>query len=306
MVSLVGYTGFVGSNLANSYHFNGLYNSKNIQAAYHTNPDLLIYAGLRAEKFLANKDEKADFALIEQAIKNIKAICPKQMVLISTIDVYRTPVQVDEDTPIITDTLHPYGKNRYYLEQWVENNIKDYLIVRLPGLFGENIKKNFIFDIIRIIPSMLNESKYLELSKTSAIVQDSYVIQANGFYHCRDLSETEKSRLKQEFLSIGFSALNFTDSRGVFQFYNLSNLWGHIQSALKRNICLLNLATEPVRIDELYYYIFQRDFVNKVAQEVPCYDFRTKYSEPFNGRAGYIFDKGYTLKAIKQFVEAQR
>ena len=56
MVALVGYTGFVGSNIyaAAGDQIDAVYNSKNIENAFGTNPDVLIYAGLRAEKYLAN------------------------------------------------------------------------------------------------------------------------------------------------------------------------------------------------------------------------------------------------------------
>ena len=58
--ALVGYTGFVGSNICAGEKFEGLYNSKNIGEAYGTNPDLLVYAGLRAEKYLANHEPDKD------------------------------------------------------------------------------------------------------------------------------------------------------------------------------------------------------------------------------------------------------
>ena len=51
---LVGYTGFVGSNIYAKGQFDYVFNSSNIQDSYGLNPDLLIYAGLRAEKYLAN------------------------------------------------------------------------------------------------------------------------------------------------------------------------------------------------------------------------------------------------------------
>ncbi len=56
MKALVGYTGFVGSNIydAAGKEIDTVYNSRNIEEAYGTMPDLLIYAGLRAEKYLAN------------------------------------------------------------------------------------------------------------------------------------------------------------------------------------------------------------------------------------------------------------
>ena len=67
MKALVGYTGFVGSNIYASGDFDAVYNSKNIEDAYGTNPDLLVYAGLRAEKYLANNDPKKDMEVIIQA-----------------------------------------------------------------------------------------------------------------------------------------------------------------------------------------------------------------------------------------------
>ena len=50
MKALVGYTGFVGSNIYDAGDFDAFYNSKNIQEAYGTEPDLLIYAGMRLKK----------------------------------------------------------------------------------------------------------------------------------------------------------------------------------------------------------------------------------------------------------------
>ena len=87
MNALVGYTGFVGSNLYRSYKFDKIYNSKNIEESFGTNPDLLVYAGVRAEKYLANNNKEKDYEIILNAEDNIKKINPKKIVLISTIDV---------------------------------------------------------------------------------------------------------------------------------------------------------------------------------------------------------------------------
>lgn len=141
--ALVGYTGFVGSNLNAYGDFQNVYNTKNINEAFGLKPDILIYAGLRAEKYIANKFPERDFDNIQGAIQNIKKINPKQLVLISTIDVYDKPNNVDENTEIKEENLAAYGKNRLYLEKWVQENINKYLILRLPGLYGINIKKKF-------------------------------------------------------------------------------------------------------------------------------------------------------------------
>ena len=111
--ALVGYTGFVGSNIYASGEIDAAYNSKNIEEAYGTAPDLLIYAGLRAEKYLANNAPDKDMELILQAEENITKINPKRLVLISTIDVFKVPKDVDENSAIDTENLHLYGYNRY-------------------------------------------------------------------------------------------------------------------------------------------------------------------------------------------------
>jgi len=301
--SLVGYTGFVGSNLAASCEFEGLYDSKNVKEAYGTNPELLVYSGVPAQKFIANKYPEEDLKIIENAIYNIKQINPKKIVLISTIDVYKEPINVDEDSEITLEDLQPYGKNRYHLEEWVKSNFEDYLIVHLPGLYGKNIKKNFIYDIIHVIPNMLKEDKFKELVQKDNFINDFYELQDNGFYKCKEISKEERIELKKYFNKIGFSALNFTDSRGVYQFYNLKYLWQHICIALENNIKVLNLATEPIEVSELYKYIYNKDFKNEIATQIPNYNYKTKYSKLFNGKDGYIFDKQFVLEDIKKFVE---
>jgi hypothetical protein len=301
--SLVGYTGFVGSNISNKYKFENLYNSKNIEEAFGTNPDLLVYSGVRAEKFLANNEPEKDLEIIKNAFNNIKKINPKHVVLISTIDVYKNPVNVDESTVIDNDNLHAYGFNRYQLEMMVASELENHTIIRLPGLFGENIKKNFIYDLINVIPSMLNEEKFMQLFYKDNFIKDYYLKQENGFYKCKQLTKLERNGLKQYFNNIGFSALNFTDSRGVFQFYNLTYLSKHIQVAIENNIKLLNLAVEPVSVNEIYKAIKGTNFVNEVAKVVPRYDYRTKYAEIFDGKNGYIFDKQFVLEDIMKFVE---
>lgn len=304
--ALVGYSGFVGSNLTYSHQFNGLYDSKNVKEAYNTYPDLLIYSGVPAQKFIANKYPEEDFKIIENAIYNIQQIKPKMIILISTIDVYKKPNEVNEDSDIETYGLEPYGKNRYYLEKWVKENFEDYLIVHLPGLYGKNIKKNFIYDLINVIPNMILKEKFEEIVSKNNYIEDFYTEQENGFYKCKELQGNEKKKLKEYFQKIGFSALNFTDSRGIYQFYNLKYLWNHIEIALANNIKILNLAVEPIKVSELYYYLYEKEFKNELANNVAQYNFKTKYDKLFNGDNGYIYDKKFILQDIKAFVDGMK
>ena len=301
MKALVGYTGFVGSNIYAAGDFDAVYNSKNITEAYGTNPDLLVYAGLRAEKYLANNAPEKDMELIVQAEENITKINPGKLVLISTIDVFRNPKGADENTEIDTEGLHAYGYNRYQLELWVREKYPDALIIRLPGLFGQNIKKNFIYDYINVIPFMLKEEKFRELAEKDPDLKNYYNLQDNGFYKV-DVSETDREVLKNKFRVLGFSALHFTDSRSVYQFYNLGRLWNDIQTALGNEIMLWHPAVEPVSAGEVYKYLTGNEFHNELGGVPADYDYRTIYADLFGGSNGYICDKNQVLKDISVFV----
>ncbi len=316
MVVLVGYTGFVGSNIyaRARNRVDGVFNSKNIEKAHGLDPEVLIYAGVRAEKYLANTDPYRDMEQILQAQRNIKKINPQKLVLISTIDVYRNPVDVDENVSALSDVtgmgneLHPYGLNRYYLEEWVRKNYPDALIIRLPGIYGLNIKKNFIYDYLHVIPSMLKEEKYKELEalekpEDAILLRDCYERLDNGFYRCMRLLSDQKMLLKEKFRKFGFTALNFTDSRSSFQFYPLTRLWEDLQTALDHGITLLNLATEPILAGELYKELTGGTFTNELAGKPQKYDFKTVHAEKFGGKAGYISSKEEILADIKLFVE---
>lgn len=304
MRALVGYTGFVGSNLYVTGEFDAVYNSKNIMDAYGTNPDLLIYAGMRAEKYLANHAPEKDMELIIQAEENITKINPKKLVLISTIDVFKEPKDVDENSVIETEGLHPYGYNRYQLELWVREKYPDALIIRLPGLFGINIKKNFIYDYINIIPFMLKNEKFQELVAKDPELEYFYQLQDNGFYKVQ-VSDDRKEVLKNKFRALGFSALNFTDSRSVYQFYDLRRLWDDIQIVLKENLILWHPATEPVSAGELYHYLTGETFINELDGKPADYDYKTIYANLFGGVKGYICSKQDVLRSIKSFVNHQ-
>jgi len=303
MKALVGYTGFVGSNLDAATVFDGRYNSKNVSSAYGTTPDLLIYAGVPAAKYLANSAPEKDFEVILQAQENIKKIAPKKLVLISTIDVFKNPVDVDEDSPIELDGLQAYGKNRRLLEIWTRENFPDALIIRLPGLFGKNLKKNFIYDFIKKIPFRLTEKLFNKFSESEPTLKNFYDQLDNGFYQCKVLSVDEEKVVKNIFERVNFSALNFTDSRGVYQFYPLSRLFSDIEIALANDLKILHLATAPVQAGELYTFLTGKIFVNEISQTPAFYDYKTKFATLFGGQKNYVMDKNSVMNSIADFVK---
>ncbi len=221
----------------------------------------------------------------------------------STIDVLKKPEDADESSKMYTVVLHPYGYNRYQLELWVREKYPDALIIRLPGLFGNNIKKNCIYDYINVIQFMLNANKYDELVSIDERLINYYKLQENGFYKVDVIGE-ETEKLKDIFRRLGFSALNFTDSRSVYQFYNLAHLWEDIQILLGTDVQIWHPATEPVSAAEVYQYLTGNVFLNELANTPAYYNYRTVHERLFNGKNGYIASKDQILQEIKGFVES--
>ena len=289
MKILIGHTGFVGSNLQKQHKFDLLFNSKNIQNAYGTAPDLCVYSGVFSEKFKADSFPEDDLAHIQNALENIRLIKPKNLVLISTVDTIpnRQSVDIFEDTPFNTDDLTPYGRHRLLLENEVRTIYPSTLIVRLPGLFGEGLKKNFIYDMINLVPAMLR--------KIEPVLVPYYYEDETGFFRLKP--DADRETLKGIFNELGFSALNFTDSRSKFAFYNLDYLWGHIQTLREKGVTLAHMAVEPVGAGELYKAIFGRDFINELDR--PPFDysfFKTRHWDE------YIFNKGQIIEEIRRIV----
>ncbi len=117
------------------------------------------------------------------------------------------------------------------------------------------------------------------------------------------VADADRGALRERFRRLGFSALNFTDSRSVYQFYNLAHLWRDIQTALGAGITLWHPATEPVSVAEVYAYLTGRAFVNEISDRPADYGYRTVHTEIFGGADGYIMDKATVLAKIKGFVK---
>lgn len=300
---LVGCTGFVGQNLMAAHSFELAVHSTDIEKAYGSKPELLVYSGVPAEMFLANTNPEADYARILKAQENIERICPKKLVLISTVAVCSDTMESDEDTPVDESVLSAYGRNRYALEKWAREHT-DATIVRLPALYGIGLKKNFLYDLIHLIPPMLKEDKYQKLLAENPACTDLYELADNGFYKLRkDADESRLMELREYYRNSDFNALSFTDARSRYQFYHLENLWNDIQTALSNNLPLLGLMTQPLSVAEIYSYLTGKEFTNQLAKEPFNYDVRTSYSKFWGREDGYIQSGEQVLERIRRYVE---
>lgn len=146
--ALIGYSGFVGSSLLKQRSFDELYRSTNISDIQGRVFDTVVCAGAPAQKWIANREPEIDRSKILSLIEHLRSIRCKRFILISTVDVFKNPVKVDEHTDVNEVDLHAYGLNRRLLEKFVEDFFPEHLIVRLPGLVGPGLRKNVIFDLL--------------------------------------------------------------------------------------------------------------------------------------------------------------
>lgn len=146
--ALFGYTGFIGTNLDSQINFSHKYNSRNASDSFGLEFDKVFFAAARAEKWKINQNPSEDKQHLEELKSILSEIKTEQIILISTVDVFKEPVGVDETSKIDYTNLHSYGLHRAELEEFVTNTFEKSLIVRLPGLFGPGLKKNIIFDLM--------------------------------------------------------------------------------------------------------------------------------------------------------------
>lgn len=248
---LIGYSGFVGSTLLKQVPFQSLYRSTNISDIEGKSFDLVVCAGVPAQKWIANRDPEGDFKNIKGLITHLQSLSCKRFILISTVDVFKNPIRVNEDTAVEEFGLNAYGLNRRLLEKFVEMHFPNRLIVRLPGLVGSGLRKNVIFDI-------LNDNN-----------------------------------------------LHAIDSRGVFQFYPMANLWYDIQTALDAGLQLVHLTAEPISVADVSRHGFGKTFDNVLDNPPAEYDFQSNYAALFGRKRHYQYSRRDTIQAIRAYAQSE-
>ncbi len=145
--AIVGWTGLIGRELITRLPGAALYNSGNIETIRGRRFDRLYFAGMPAEKWKINGAPAADYERLLAFMDLLKTVECTHFYLISTVDVMDCTVQQDETGTVYAS--HPYGTHRRELETFVATQYPDHhTIVRLPGLFGQGLKKNALYDLL--------------------------------------------------------------------------------------------------------------------------------------------------------------
>lgn len=202
--ALVGCTGFVGGNLwLRAIRSTGCITRRTWRTPSAQGRSCWYAPACPPPNIWPTPTPLPDLAVCGAAAENMRRIAPERLVFISTVDVYARPQNVREDTPPDADNPAAYGRNRALLEARVRADFPQALIVRLPGLFGQGLKKNFLYDFIRVTPSMLNAEMFARLAGES-LVKSAYAPAQNGFWGCGpDLSAEETVHLRAFFVQNG-------------------------------------------------------------------------------------------------------
>lgn len=314
MFGLIGHTGFVGTNLKLNKIFDFNYNSKNIELIKDVKFDTLICAAAPGSMIYANSNAKDDKENIEKLLENLKKCSAKKLILISTIGVFKDFNKGhNEDSDSFEDEL-AYGVNRRYLEKKLIEMFDKVHIIRLPSLFGNNLKKNFLFDLLNPMPSFLKVERFeLMLSLMNYYERDFLATcfkedKVKGLYYLdRDIYNQYKNKTSIETkLQEGqLSSIYFHSHQSNYQFYNLKFLWEDISLIINNDIGLAHLAPPPIQVGEIYDIIYNSTMPANEAK-IHTEDLQTNYSLLWNATEPYIQSADVILSDIKEFFKSNR
>ena len=177
MIYVIGKTGLVGSAICAYFEKKGIeytgINRENYKQYIGGNADCLINANGSGLKSQANENPQLDFEKnVTSTVNYVFDFKYKTFIHISSIDVYSDPGSLEktrEDHPIEETKLIPYGFHKYLAESIVRRYCPRWLILRLGGLVGANLKKNPVYDWTHDKPFLISQESRLTFIHTETV-----------------------------------------------------------------------------------------------------------------------------------------
>jgi hypothetical protein len=94
------------------------------------------------------------------------------------------------------------------------------------------------------------------------------------------------------------------ESRGVFQFYPMINLWYDIQIALQHKLPLLHLTAAPVSVADVAKLGFGFEFTHHI-HDKPGYYNSSRHSHLFTHEDNYQYNQRESLMAIRAYAQSE-
>lgn len=179
MIFILGGHGFVGSAYARRLELAGrphvVLSRQNYRDYVGRSCDLFINANGNSRKLLAAREPLEDFdASVRSVRSSLVDFRFEKYVFLSTVDVYpdcSSPQTTGEDSPLDLARQSPYGFHKYLAEQCVRHAARRWLIVRLGGFVGPELKKNAIFDVLEGDRLWLDPASALQFIHTDAAAE---------------------------------------------------------------------------------------------------------------------------------------
>jgi len=273
--ALIGYTGTVGQTLCDMIDFQAQYNSKNIQAIRGQHFDELYIAGIPGDKSFANRHPQEDLDNINVLLENLVHVTADNVYLISTISV-------------TTDC--PYGKHRLYAEKAISRMFWHTHIIRLPGLVGKHIKKNFIYDIAHPVCKFM-------YTLPDPILLDYYTLDGDRYWLNADANENDAYKLLS---SLNCTALQFTNPSSTYQYCDLDKLDSYIKIASILDTPVLNICSTAISAEEICAR-FDID-CNMLNKDAPIERFEASTPDGIQ----LIVSKNDVLKTIRNYLGEEK
>lgn len=220
--ALIGYSGFIGSNLINLRKNFDLYNSKNIKRIKLKSYNSIYCAGTYSKIWLAKKNPNKDKKNLDNLISNLTKVKAKNFFLISTCEVFGKQKKTFENLKIKENYKYAYGYNRLNLEKFIEKKFLNHFILRLPIVYGKNFSKNFLYDLIN--------SKNLEQINGNDTVQIYNVANLKKHLKYVEKNKIKKINLSSKPLKIKYIAKKFFNIKlrcnKKFRVINMKSIYG--------------------------------------------------------------------------------
>lgn len=313
MDALIGDTGFVGGILAGQHEFGVRFNSRTIDQAANHSFETVVCAAAPGSMFEANRFPEQDKRRIDGLVDRLLTIKAKRFVLISTIAVLAGFAAESEASQAFENTV-PYGVHRRQLETFVAERFREAMIVRLPALFGPGLKKNFLFDILNPMPSMLAEARYAELRTR---LGPGLAGRLAGFYawrddlglHMLDRDAFDGSPFRGELdaavEAVGMSSIQFTNAASRFQYYDMRRLWSDIGIGLAAEAPVVHLAPAPVAAGDIFRAVTGRAMPATEAR-LHAEDMRTGLAALWQRSGSYLAEPEEILVSLAAFARAEK
>ncbi|WAH60258.1 hypothetical protein LZ023_12325 [Pseudomonas silvicola] len=95
------------------------------------------------------------------------------------------------------------------------------------------------------------------------------------------------------------------DSRGVFQFYPMVNLWHDIQIALQAGLSLVHLCAEPISVARLAREGFGRIMEQHLSASPSRYDLHSRFANLYGAPGRYPYSARDTLLAVRAYAQSE-